>query len=101
MGKLVRGEDVFLALRRVTDPELGVNVVDLGLVYEVEVKDGTVEVAMTVTTPGCPLQDVLPRWVEEAVRALPGVREARVRLVFDPPWTPDRMTERAREELGL
>ncbi len=98
---MVSVEDVYLALRRVTDPELGVNVVDLGLVYGVEVEDGRVEVAMTVTTPGCPLQDVLPRWVEEAVAVLPGVTEVRVGLVLDPPWTPEMMTDRAREELGL
>lgn len=94
-------EDVYLALRRVVDPELGVNVVDLGLIYGVDVEDGRVRVRMTVTAPGCPLQDALPRWVEEAVAVLPGVREVRVELVFTPTWTPDMMSATAREELGI
>ncbi len=99
--QVVEERDVLAALRGVLDPELGVNVVDLGLIYGVEVRDDTVVVTMTVTAPGCPLQDVLPRWVREAAERLPGVRQARVELAFDPPWTPERMSAAARAELGL
>ena len=79
------------ALRNVIDPELGLSVVELGLIYAVTVDDGRVRVQMTLTAPGCPLHAVMPGWVREAVRGIPGVREAEVDLTFDPPWTPERM----------
>jgi metal-sulfur cluster biosynthetic enzyme len=79
------------ALRGVIDPELGLSVVELGLIYAVTVDDSRVRVRMTLTAPGCPLHAVMPDWVREAVRAIPGVREAAVDLTFDPPWTPERM----------
>jgi metal-sulfur cluster biosynthetic enzyme len=75
----------------VIDPELGLSVVELGLIYAVTVDDDRVRVRMTLTAPGCPLHAVMPGWVREAVRSVPGVREAEVDLTFDPPWTPDRM----------
>ena len=79
------------ALRGVIDPELGLSVVELGLIYGVTVDDGRVRVRMTLTAPGCPLHAVMPGWVREAVRGIPGVREAEVDLTFDPPWTRERM----------
>lgn len=79
------------ALRGVLDPELGLSVVDLGLVYGIEIDGAVVRVTMTLTTPGCPLHEVMPRWVEAALRALPGVADVEIRLTFDPPWTPDRI----------
>jgi metal-sulfur cluster biosynthetic enzyme len=79
------------ALRTVIDPELGLSVVELGLIYAVAVDDGRVRVRMTLTAPGCPLHAVMPGWVREAVRGVPGVREAEVEVTFDPPWTPERM----------
>ncbi len=94
-------EDVREALRRVVDPELGVNVVDLGLIYGIAVADGAVKVTMTLTAPGCPLAATLVRGVEEAARSVPGVVRAEVEVVWSPPWSPDRISARAKEELGI
>lgn len=82
------------ALRRVHDPEIPVNIYDLGLIYDLEVaSNGAVRIAMTLTAPNCPVADKIPADVERAVRTVDGVREVAVTLTFDPPWTPDRMTE--------
>jgi radical SAM protein with 4Fe4S-binding SPASM domain len=79
------------ALRTVFDPELGLSVVELGLVYGVKIESGAVAITMTLTTPGCPIHDVMPEWAREAVMKIPGVERVDVTLTFDPPWTPDRM----------
>jgi MoaA/NifB/PqqE/SkfB family radical SAM enzyme/metal-sulfur cluster biosynthetic enzyme len=83
------------ALGAVIDPELGLSVVELGLIYGVTVEAGRVRVRMTLTAPGCPLHAVMPEWVREAVRGLPGVTDVEVELTFDPPWTPERMARAA------
>src|SRR5437868_11847284 len=89
------------ALKTVRDPEIPVNLVDLGLIYELIVRrDGTVYVEMTLTTPACPVAGALPDQVQEAVVAVAGVKDARVKLVWTPPWSQDRMSEEARLELG-
>jgi metal-sulfur cluster biosynthetic enzyme len=87
----VSRDDVVAALRTVIDPELGLSVMDLGLVYEIEIEGGQVAITMTLTAPGCPIHDVMPEWVRKAVMNVPGVTRASVTLTFDPPWTPDRM----------
>jgi FeS assembly SUF system protein len=93
---------VLEALKTVRDPEIPVNLVDLGLIYELIVRrDGTVYVEMTLTTPACPVAGSLPGQVEEAVRGVDGVTDVRVKLVWTPPWTRERMTEEAKLELGL
>ncbi len=79
------------ALRQVTDPELGLSIVDLGLVYGIDVRGSAVRVTMTLTVRGCPIHDVMPAWVREAVGRLPGVEDVEVAVTFDPPWTPDRL----------
>ena len=95
-------EKVLEALKTVRDPEIPVNLVDLGLIYELQVnRDGTVYVEMTLTTPSCPVAGALPGQVQQAVSAVSGVTEARVKLVWTPPWTQDRMSEEAKLELGL
>ena len=95
-------ERVLEALRTVYDPEIPVNLVDLGLIYDLVVrKDGTVYIEMTLTTPACPVAGSLPGEVEKAVRAVDDVGDVRVKLVWTPPWTRDRMTEEAKLELGL
>lgn len=82
------------ALRRVHDPEIPVNIYDLGLIYDLDVaSSGAVRIAMTLTAPNCPVADKIPADVERAVRGVDGVGEVAVTLTFDPPWTPDRMTE--------
>jgi len=95
-------ENVLAALKTVRDPEIPVNLVDLGLIYELIVnKDGTVYVEMTLTTPACPVAGALPGQVRDAVSSVPGVQDARVKLVWTPPWDKDRMSEEAKLELGL
>lgn len=102
------GEDPVLeaavleALKTVRDPEIPVNLVDLGLIYEVMVRrDGLVHIAMTLTTPACPVAGSLPAQVQNIVSLVPGVSVVLVQLVWEPPWTQDRMTDEARLELGL
>lgn len=93
--------DVCEALREVVDPELGVNIVDLGLVYGVEVAGDEVTVRMTVTSPACPLGELLARQAEAAIRRRwPGARRVRIELVWEPPWDPAMMSAAARKQLG-
>jgi MoaA/NifB/PqqE/SkfB family radical SAM enzyme/metal-sulfur cluster biosynthetic enzyme len=87
----VTPEQVTGALREVVDPELGMSIVDLGMVYGVDVRAGAVAVTMTLTAPGCPIHDVMPQWVKAAVARIPGVERVDVTVTFDPPWTPDRI----------
>ena|ERR687892_2858477 len=93
-------EDVMDALGTVVDPELGMSIVELGLVYGVEVQDGAVRVTMTLTTPGCPIHRAMSDWVRAAVTKVPGVEAVDVRLTFDPPWTSDRIRRAARHPRG-
>ena len=93
---------VLEALKTVRDPEIPVNLVDLGLIYELIVnKDGVVYVEMTLTAPSCPVAGELPGQVKEAIEAVDGVNDVRVKLVWSPPWDKDRMSEEAKLELGL
>jgi FeS assembly SUF system protein len=93
---------VLEALKTVRDPEIPVNLVDLGLIYDLIVRrDGTIYVEMTLTTPACPVAGSLPGQVQQAIAAVPGVTDVRVKLVWTPPWTRDRMSEEAKLELGL
>lgn len=96
-------ERVVEALRQIRDPELPVNIYDLGLVYGLDVDDesGRVDIRMTLTAPGCPVAQSFPGQVEAAVGSVYGVREARVELVWDPPWDQGRLSEAARLQLGL
>lgn len=97
----VRGR-VIEALRRIHDPEIPVNIYDLGLIYDLQIDDvGRVEIQMTLTAPGCPVAQTFPGQVEAAVAAVFGVSEAHVDLVWDPPWDRERVSEAARLELGL
>jgi FeS assembly SUF system protein len=89
-------------LKTVRDPEIPVNVYDLGLVYGIDVDDdGKVEIRMTLTTPGCPAARLIPEQVRSRIAKIPGVLSASVELVWDPPWTRDRLSEDAKLELGL
>jgi FeS assembly SUF system protein len=90
------------ALRNVYDPEIPVNIYDLGLIYEVNVEDdGKVSILMTLTSPGCPMADELIRDVNEGVASVEGVTSVEVKLTFNPPWTKDMMTDEAKLELGF
>ncbi|MDA8198204.1 MAG: metal-sulfur cluster assembly factor [Thermaerobacter sp.] len=94
-------EAVVDMLKNVYDPEIGINVVDLGLVYDVDIDNQVVNVKMTLTTPGCPLHDTLTRTAEMAIETLDGVNEAHVDMIWDPPWTPERITDEGRRLLGI
>jgi metal-sulfur cluster biosynthetic enzyme len=97
-----RAEQVRDNLKNVYDPEIGINIVDLGLVYDVDVSDGgDVLVTMTLTSLGCPLGPVIVQEVTGALNELPELGEVDVKLVWSPPWSPDMMTEDARDELGI
>lgn len=93
---------VIAALKEIYDPEIPVNIYDLGLIYGVEVdKDADVTVSMTLTTPNCPVAESMPAEVELRAASVPGVRDAEVVLVWDPPWDPGKMSDEARLELGM
>ena len=94
-------ERVIDALKTVYDPEIPVNIYDLGLIYDVRISNQFVDVDMTLTAPGCPVAHTFPGMVERSVSLVPGVSGAAVELVWDPPWTPDLISEAARLELGL
>jgi len=95
-------EDVIEVLKSVYDPEIPVNIYELGMIYEVEVNDeADVHVTMTLTSPACPVAGSLPGEVENKVLNVDGVRSGKVDLVWDPPWTPEKMTEAAKLQLGM
>ncbi len=88
-------------LRTIYDPEIPVNIYDLGLIYEIDAAGGDVRILLTLTSPNCPEAERLPEEVMEKVRALPGVEQVELNLTFDPPWSQDNLSEEARLELGL
>jgi FeS assembly SUF system protein len=95
-------EEIYASIRTVRDPEIPVNLLDLGLIYEVMVrKDGIVYIEMTLTTPSCPVAGSLPGQVQHTASLVPGVSVVLLKLVWEPAWTPDRMSEAAKLELGL
>ena len=95
-------EQIVAALKGVYDPEIPVNIYDLGLIYKVDISEtGSVNINMTLTAPGCPVAETFPGIVEQTVESVDGVSEAHVELVWDPPWTMEMMTEEAKLELGL
>lgn len=89
------------ALKTVKDPELNLNIVDLGLIYTVQTREDEVDVEMTLTTPACPAGPEILRNAVAALEKLEGVTKANVKLVMSPPWSPDRMSDEARDELGI
>ncbi|QPH54763.1 SUF system Fe-S cluster assembly protein [Pontivivens ytuae] len=95
-------DSVVEACRTVHDPEIPVNIYDLGLVYTIEIsQDGNVEILMTLTAPGCPVAGEMPGWVAEAVEPLPGVQTVNVQLIWEPPWGMEMLSDEARLELGF
>jgi len=94
--------DLVAALKTVFDPEIPVDIYELGLIYRLEVDDDrNIEVDMTLTAPGCPVAGEMPGWVENAISAVPGVGQVKVKLVFDPPWDMSRMSDEARLALNM
>ncbi len=91
---------IWQALTAISDPEFGINIVDLGLIYSVECAEGVARVVMTLTTPTCPSGGWICEGVRHTLEGLPGIRQAEVELVFDPPWSPEMLSEQARCDLG-
>ncbi len=100
MSKITK-DQVYDAIRNVIDPEVGFNVVDMGLIYDVDIDDeNNVHVKMTLSTRGCPLHQMMQQWVKEAVEKLPGVGEVTVEIVWDPPWNITMASEEVKKALG-
>jgi metal-sulfur cluster biosynthetic enzyme len=94
-------ERILDALRNVIDPELGINIVDLGLVYEVRVQDEKVHIDYTLTTMGCPIGPLIEAQMKQFLDEVPGISEVEAEMVLTPPWTPDKMSEEAKAALGM
>ena len=94
-------EEVLEALHQVEDPELGMDIVDLGLLYDVDVEGAKVKVTYSLTSMGCPAGEMIQEDIDRVVRELPGVEDVESELTFEPPWTPDRMSEDAKFILGF
>lgn len=95
-------DDLVAAFKSVYDPEIPVDIYELGLIYKVDLEDnGHVNIEMTLTAPGCPVAGEMPGWVEDAALKVDGVTSAKVNLVFEPPWTPARMSDEAKLELNM
>jgi metal-sulfur cluster biosynthetic enzyme len=98
---MIEQDTLLSALRTVKDPELNVNVVDLGLVYSIQTHDDQVDVEMTLTSPACPVGPEMLRNAANALEKIEGVTKANVKLVMSPPWSPEKMSDAARDELGI
>jgi metal-sulfur cluster biosynthetic enzyme len=94
-------DEVMEVLRQVEDPELGMDIVDLGLLYEIEIEDAKVKVLYSLTSMGCPAGPLIAQDIDDAVRQVEGVEDVELELTFDPPWTPDRMSDDAKFILGF
>ena len=88
------------ALKKVIDPEIGINIVDMGLIYEIKVEKNIAYIRMTLTVPGCPLVNMLTNQAEQAARSVEGIKDVKVELTWDPPWNPRMMSEDAKRKLG-
>jgi FeS assembly SUF system protein len=96
------GEEIIKVICTIFDPEIPVNIYELGLIYDVEVsEEGSVRITMTLTSPNCPVAESLPLEVEERVRSIDLINDVKVNIVFEPPWTKDMMSEEAKLELGM
>jgi FeS assembly SUF system protein len=94
-------DDIVAALKTVYDPEIPADIYELGLIYKIDIDDDrNVDIDMTLTAPGCPVAGEMPGWVENAVGTVEGIQVVKVELVFDPPWTPERMSEEAQVAVG-
>ena len=101
MADELTAEAIYESLKTVYDPEIPVNVVDLGLIYDVQVTKGDVYVQMTLTFPGCGMGPFIAQQAEWAIQDIEGVEDVEIELVFDPPWSPDLISEEARSQLGV
>ena len=98
---MAEAKEVLEALKQCFDPEIPLNIVDLGLIYDVKIENEKAFIKMTLTSMGCPAAQILPEQVKNKAMSIPGIREAEVKLVWDPPWTPEKMTEEGKLILGI
>ena len=94
-------DKVILEIKKIYDPEIPVNIYELGLIYKIEIENESVKIEMTLTTPNCPVADSLPKMVKNNIMKVEGVKAVDLKLVWDPPWTKDKMSEAAKLELNL
>ena len=94
-------DEVMEALRKVDDPELGINIVDLGLVYDVSIEGDTVHIEYTLTTMGCPIGPMIEQQIKQLIEPIEGITEVDAEMVLSPPWTPEKMSEEAKAALGM
>lgn len=99
--KEISKDHVIDILRTVIDPEIGINIVDLGLVYDVSIKDQVIDITMTLTTPGCPMHGSITDWVRRIITMTIPDSTVNVNLVWEPKWTPDKMSDEAKQQLGM
>lgn len=100
MNQAINHQTILNVLCQIHDPELEINIVDLGLIYGVRIEDGHVEVQMTMTSPGCPMHEVITDAAQGSIEAIPGVNSVEIQLVWTPPWTPDFLSAEAKAQLG-
>ena len=98
---MIKKEEIIKILKECYDPEISVNIVDLGLIYDIAVRKSKISIKMTLTSLGCPLSGVIVEDIKQRILALKGVENVDVQIVFDPPWTPDRMSAKAKQILGM
>ena len=98
---MVTEDAVFAAVKEIIDPEVGINIVDMGLIYGVDIEEETVNITMTLTSPGCPAGGQLINGTQHVTQQLEGVGEVNINVVWTPRWTPEMMTEEAKDELGI
>ncbi len=98
---MVTEQNVREILKECYDPEIPLNVLDLGLIYAIRLNDHVVEIDMTLTAPGCPMHTMISKGIEEKVRKMDGVNDVKVNVIWDPPWTPERISEEGKKILGF
>ena len=98
---MVTEESIYEAIKEIIDPEIGINIVDMGLIYDVDINETTVDITMTLTSPGCPAGGQLVNGTQHVTQQLDGVEEVNVSVVWTPRWTPELMSEDAKDELGI
>ncbi len=98
---MITKDQVMQKLEEVIDPEIGLNIVEMGLIYGVEIKEDSVNVKMTLTAPGCPLQNTLVAIAKDSLQQIPGIKDVKIEIVWDPPWHPSMLSEDAKKKLGF
>jgi metal-sulfur cluster biosynthetic enzyme len=92
---------IYEKLKEIYDPEVGINIVDMGLIYSLEIADGKVEITMTLTSPGCPAGPQILSQVDSQVKTVDGIEDVDIKVVWSPPWSPDMLSQEARDQLGI